>query len=568
MKKTLTCIILSIIIFINTTFTCYASETVSNLLSWSSIPDKIKEWSNIPLEQKLMMFYNTVAVNSGIVPDGKISKASLDYWLEYCLGKQEKTVADMTEKELDALLETYYGKLKEKGTGFNSKGEFVTSDTVINDYRTFFNDYSKDNLQSIYRTVKVPCVGEKTLTALMCGSKELYDTITFFVNKFGDCAVYYYGANTNRWYICPLGSYGVDYFSIYNSDYTVNNHKCTRFILYDSECENNIYNCRDNTYYSFKGADLTSAITSIDDSRLIPTTWSAGYDYSYDFAPFTFNKSTNDFKVFGTLVTKDKGYIKVFNTVSDYQKYYISPTDFEPNVYYTSNYYKTENIQESAIPLEQMVNLYNCYDELCQKVLQYVKDTQNADDTAVIKKLDELIKAVYSTGSVSGGGSSGGSTDVDVNVDMTETNNILTQILEIVKKIANKEIIELPNNTAVDDWGNTVKDMLVNPDTAINNTVNNLASSLSAPFDKLKEKFPFSIPWDIAFLITFLADTPDTPKFDIPIKFESYNIDYTLTIDFASFEVVSKISRMLLTLCYMVALIQLTSKVSDIKKGD
>ena len=70
------------------------------------------------------------------------------------------------------------------------------------------------------------------------------------------------------------------------------------------------------------------------------------------------------------------------------------------------------------------------------------------------------------------------------------------------------------------------------------------------------------------FLITFLADTPETPKFDIPIKFDSYNIDYTLTIDFASFEVVSKISRMLLTLCYMVVLIQLTGKVSDIKKGD
>lgn len=576
MKKILTCIILSIIIFINTTFTCYASETVSNLLSWSSIPDKIKEWSNIPLEQKLMMFYNTVAVSSGIVPDGKISKASLDYWLEYCLGKQEKTVADMTENELDALLETYYGKLKEKGTGFNSKGEFVTSDTVINDYRTFFNNYSKDNVQPLYYTVEVPCIGENNINASAFGSTYVYKTIKYFVEQLGDCYCWLQGDIVS---IVPLGDVSKnEYFCLFykkQNNVTPNNDFYV-YEIYNGTNEQTIFTTRGKNTMPVYKINLTvdkSDVLSLDDDRIsymdinsFSVSSSCGAYYSRGVTLDRFYKSVHTLdNSNATIVTKKDRYIKLFTSLANYQDYITST--YEPQVFYTSNYYKTENIQESAIPLDQMVNLYNCYDELCQKILQYVKDTQNANDTAVIKKLDELIKAVYSTGSVPSGGSSGGSSDVIVNIDMSETNSILNKILEEIKKFHSTKIdIDNATDNPLTDWAKKLSNMVKNPEININATVGDMGSVFTKVTDKLKCKFPFSIPWDIFFLLAFLADTPEVPKYEIPFKLENYGIDEVLVIDFEQFSVVSKISRMLLTILYMVALMNLTIKVLGIGK--
>lgn len=586
MKSRIISLCLTIIIFFisiySSVFTVFAEDN-PNYGTYG------KRWDDLTfIEKAECLFNNAMSLGGKIINlDGIGANQLIDDYISYLNDNyvtdyQKKCqlmyeVEKMTDEQQQEWYNNYVDALNNMGATINENGLKMTDD-ACKKIRGWLDEYEKNNLQPLYYTVETACIGENNLKASYCGSTYFYKTIKYFVENVGDCFCY---TNGDVLVCVPLGDISKnEYFCVLDSSFSdidVSNgyfeyqvYNGDEILIFGE------YHNRNHIplYYINFGTDKT-AVQSLDDERVThytdigsfgPYSYSnAYYSKAVSFPSYRLRNSTINYN-YPCIVTKKDRFIKVFTSLSNYQDY-ISST-YEPQVFYTTNYYKTENIQDSAIPLDQMVNLYNCYDELCQKILQYVKDTQNADDTAVIKKLDELIKAVYSTGSVSGGGSSGGSTDVDVSVDMTETNNILTQILETVKKIANKEIIELPNNTAVDDWGNTVKDMLVNPDTAINNTVNNLATSLSAPFEKLKEKFPFSIPWDIAFLITFLADTPETPKFDIPIKFESYNIDYTLIIDFASFEVVSKISRMLLTLCYMVALIQLTSKVSDIKKGD
>lgn len=574
MKSRIISLCLTIIIFFisiySSVFTVFAEDN-PNYGTYG------KRWDDLTfIEKAECLFNNAMSLGGKIINlDGIGANQLIDDYISYLNDNyvtdyQKKCqlmyeVEKMTDEQQQEWYNNYVDALNNMGATINENGLKMTDD-ACKKIRSWLDEYEKNNLQPMYYTVQIPSIADNTLKASLFTTTYEYNTAKYFVEKFGDCYVYPTGKCL---IVVPLGDLTkYDSFFIKSSEYKYPQGIRYQFDIYVGSDEQKIdyYNgfsmSNHLPVYHVNFSDDTTAVSDINDSRITYYKENGSYSLSYTWS-FSFPNIPSGNPM---VISNKHGYVKVFTSLSNYQDY-ISNT-YEPNVYYTTNYYKNENIQESAIPLEQMVNLYNCYDELCQKILQYVKDTQNADDTAVIKKLDELINAVYKTGSVPSGGSSGGSTDVDISVDMTETNNILTQILEIVKKIANKEIIELPNDNAVTDWGNTIKDMLTSPETAVDNTVNNLATSLSAPFDKLKEKFPFSIPWDIAFLITFLADTPETPKFDIPIKFESYNIDYTLTIDFSSFEVVSKISRMLLTLCYMVVLIQLTGKVSDIKKGD
>lgn len=84
---------------------------------------------------------------------------------------------------------------------------------------------------------------------------------------------------------------------------------------------------------------------------------------------------------------------------------------------------------------------------------------------------------------------------------------------------------------------------------------------LSLPEILFKEKFPFCLPWDVYNVFANLVAEPEAPVFEIPMKWEFLDIDYTLTIDFSMFDEIAKISRFFSSLGFVVFLILISRKV-------
>lgn len=84
---------------------------------------------------------------------------------------------------------------------------------------------------------------------------------------------------------------------------------------------------------------------------------------------------------------------------------------------------------------------------------------------------------------------------------------------------------------------------------------------LSLPEILFKEKFPFCLPWDVYNVFANLVAEPEAPVFEIPMKWEFLDIDYTLKIDFSMFDEIAKISRFFSSLGFVVFLILISRKV-------
>ena len=73
--------------------------------------------------------------------------------------------------------------------------------------------------------------------------------------------------------------------------------------------------------------------------------------------------------------------------------------------------------------------------------------------------------------------------------------------------------------------------------------------------------FPFCIPFDIIDLFTTLIAEPVAPRFEFPMQFPDYGIDYTFVIDFNDFELLAKVFRTCETVLFILSLCILTGKV-------
>lgn len=105
---------------------------------------------------------------------------------------------------------------------------------------------------------------------------------------------------------------------------------------------------------------------------------------------------------------------------------------------------------------------------------------------------------------------------------------------------------------------------ILDPDEIVPDT----ADDFSDISGTLKRKFPFSLPWDVYYLFTVLADTPKTPRFEIPFYIDRLGIHEVVVIDLSPFESVSKLSRLFLTLFFCYGLMNLTVKIVSVRKED
>lgn len=164
----------------------------------------------------------------------------------------------------------------------------------------------------------------------------------------------------------------------------------------------------------------------------------------------------------------------------------------------------------------------------------------------IYDKLSEIKRAIIGN-TVVGGLGDLLSTAVDKLVDLADT--VKDSVVSVVPEVTD-----------------AVSDILDGTEETIGKMVDNVGTNFKPVGDKMKTKFPFSIPWDIAAVVGSLSAAPETPVFEIPIVFERYDIDYTLTVDMADFEVISKISRLFLSLTFVLFLTKLTIQVVKMEK--
>ena len=120
---------------------------------------------------------------------------------------------------------------------------------------------------------------------------------------------------------------------------------------------------------------------------------------------------------------------------------------------------------------------------------------------------------------------------------------------------------------SVGEWVSLLTDLL-DPEKRLDTLTDFVGTAMDALNDTtnlVKGKFPFCIPVDLLALMETLSAEPQTPVFKIPFVIESWNIHAEVEIDLKDFDIISDISRTFLTILWCCALMNFTTKITDMK---
>ena len=297
-----------------------------------------------------------------------------------------------------------------------------------------------------------------------------------------------------------------------------------------------------------------------------------------------------------SLATRDGGNIRVFNTPSDFINYSVG----QRKIYYTSNYYDyvPEDLQVSIDDLQKTIDdMQDVIDKLLDQI------TNNTNES----EIEELLRLILEElkNNPGGGGSGGG--DVNVDIDLSTTNSLLSKILAKVTQIFEKMnaavedaeqtaltkiqesldeiIVQLKKikhwtvaGTVIDaadavaDWADLLLGILKDAEEGAGSAVAAIATTVGDSVDLMAQKFPFSVPWDILLFVSLLSAEPKMPYFEIPFNVElsmlDITIDYTMELDFSQLQWLSDLSRLLLSMTYAVGLLKMTAGITSMGKEE
>lgn len=268
-------------------------------------------------------------------------------------------------------------------------------------------------------------------------------------------------------------------------------------------------------------------------------------------------------------------------------------------VYFTENYYNyvPEDLSVSIDDLQKTVDdLQKVIDQLLGQI----------GDNASEKEIEELLKKILEAiqNQPGGGGGIGGG-DVNVDIDLSGTNTLLSKILAKVTQIFEKMdaavedagsaamtkiqesldeiIVQLKKikhwtiaDTVIDaadavaDWADLILGILKDAEEGAGSAVAAIAGTVGDSVDMMAQKFPFSVPWDILLFVSLLSAEPQMPYFEIPFNVElsmlDITIDYTMKLDFSQLQWLSDLSRLLLSMTYAVGLLKMTAGITSVGK--
>lgn len=543
-------LLLCLTIVSNSVYTVYASQvSVTSLIDW--FEKGFNAFANASAKERLAMLYTTLSVSSGIVANPKVDvNAKLNAanaWQRSITGVD---FLNQSEDEQEELVKKIASHLEEKGTKPNSKGDLNISGATKAEIKNTFNTYIQDNKDVLYYTVHIPSI--KQLYPSNVDYVYVYNQIKQIVDEFGLVQICGFQPSYVRFYDIPDDL--SNYFSILHSRNKYNSGDLNMYRI-----SSYLYSCKTETYakYDFYGINFDDDKTIISDiknnySSLTHDSFGVLYpnflDVSQAIYGDTYRLSSN------FMVAPDDLYIKVYTSLANYQNSLAGKV--QRKYYYTSNYY-IDNYSDSSITSEQFANLLDKIDSIAS-VLANEERENNYDEDALTRRLDALINAIWSsTGDIS-----------DDTGTLVEQNN---KALKWYEKIYNK-LCDIKGSLADDSisepWNKEVTNLVKNTDNDA--TMNNFFTSLSLTFspvgESMKTKFPFSMPWDVYAVIVLLCAEPQTPKYTLPFKFDTFGIDTELVVDCSHLSFLATVSRTMLTLLYILGLIRLTTKI--IGRGD
>ena len=287
----------------------------------------------------------------------------------------------------------------------------------------------------------------------------------------------------------------------------------------------------------------------------------------------------------------------MYKTVQDFGNYSVG----QRKIYYTSNYYDYVP-EDLTVSIDELQKTIEDMQDVIDKLLEQITD--NTSESEIEELLRQILEELRNQ--QGGGGGSGGG-DVNVDIDLSTTNGLLSKILAKVTQIFEKmnaavedmeqaalakiqesldEIIaqlkKIKRWTAVDtvidgvdaiaDWLDLIRGVLKDAKEGAGSAVASLSSAVGDSVDLMAKKFPFSIPWDILFFVSALSAEPQVPHFEIPFNIElsalDITIDYKMELDFSQLQWLSDLSRLLLSMTYAVGLMKLTFGVTSVGKEE
>lgn len=542
-------LLLCLTIVSNSVYTVYASQvSVTSLIDW--FEKGFNAFANASAKERLAMLYTTLSVSSGIVANPKVDvNAKLNAanaWQRSITGVDFLNQSEDEQKELVKKIASH---LEEKGTKPNSKGELNISGSTKAEIKNTFNTYIQDNNDVLYYTVHIPSIDQ--LYPSNVGTVYMYNQIKQAVKEFGlVCVTDVIYTSSPKVTFLDFGS-NDSFFLFYNKQISATGAELFGCTVYNVKTESR-KNC---TFYTIRFDDDHSLVTDIKNNFSSTGTSSSFilYPNYIDYFQDTF-ENTKAFPTTSFFVADKDMYIKIYTTIANYQNSLAGKV--QRKYYYTSNYY-VNNYEDSCITSEQFATLLDKIDSIASTVANEEREN-NYDEDALTRRLDALINAIWSsTGDIS-----------DDTGTLVEQNN---KALKWYEKIYNK-LCDIKGSLADDSisepWNKEVTNLVKNTDNDA--TMNNFFTSLSLTFspvgESMKTKFPFSMPWDVYAVIVLLCAEPQTPKYTLPFKFDTFGIDTELVVDCSHLSFLATVSRTMLTLLYILGLIRLTTKI--IGKGE
>lgn len=221
---------------------------------------------------------------------------------------------------------------------------------------------------------------------------------------------------------------------------------------------------------------------------------------------------------------------------------------FGPVPYVSSDYLDYDKSKDNTEVVSPAVVYETDWEKAKETIEEAVKESLG--DTE--KSLETVSKAVKKETAAVVGAIEEAAGDI---VDSVEENTgILEKILKEIKEIKTALLAFFSFSVVGDLIGDTIDGI----EDKISETVSSIADGLSDVASTASERFPASLPWDIAILIKCLAAEPVAPSFSIPVKLDSYGVDESIELDFSAFDSISKLSRGMLTLTFIVMLVWIT----------
>ena len=205
--------------------------------------------------------------------------------------------------------------------------------------------------------------------------------------------------------------------------------------------------------------------------------------------------------------------------------------------------------------LDKLTSFADSHSKFEKTIIDYIESTDG--------KLDQIIDAIdkLSQGKEDG-------EDYKCKYDYTELSDYLKKLWNDSDKKFDTMIDLLEENNEYQqklvDTLDSIKSILIKE-----SIMDSFKDRSKETANKAKEKFPTSVPWDIAIVINAMSATPEEPKFNLPIKIASLNIDENIEVDLSSGEwaKLAKTCRYMLSLLFILFMVQLSRKLF-FNKGD